>query len=129
MPSIDLMGHRILIVEDEALIALDLASAFEDAGAIVSMATTLAEGLHRVEEAGLSAAVLDYGLRDGDCDALCTRLTARGIPFVFHSGFAHSGISQYNAVLIPKPADPITIVAAVHNQLRLELAAPLAAAL
>jgi DNA-binding response OmpR family regulator len=122
MAPMDLMGRRILIVEDEALIAIDLASAFEDAGATVSIAASLAQGVLLVEEAGLSAAVLDYGLRDGDCDTLCTRLTARGIPFVFHSGFAHCGIGRHLAVVVPKPADPATVVSAIKNQLRLQLA-------
>jgi CheY-like chemotaxis protein len=40
-----------------------------------------------VEQDGLSGAVLDYGLRSEDGDALCERLKQRDIPFIFRSGY------------------------------------------
>jgi DNA-binding response OmpR family regulator len=116
----ELTGHHILIVEDEPLIAFDLATAFEDVGATVAIATSLSEGVQRVEDAALSAAVLDYGLQDGDCDVLCTRLASRGIPFIFHSGFSHHGLRKHHVELFSKPADPMKIIAAIKNQLRLQ---------
>jgi PleD family two-component response regulator len=59
-----LHGRSILIVEDEPLIALDIAQAFEDAGAEIVVTSTLHHALVLVEHDGLSAAVLDHALHD-----------------------------------------------------------------
>ena len=83
-----LAGRLILIVEDEPLIALDLQSAFERAGAHVITTSALRNAVSLVEEDGLSAAVLDHALGDGNSSHLCERLTQRGIPFVIYSGFS-----------------------------------------
>ena len=69
-----LTGRSILIVEDEPLIALDIVRAFESAGARVLSTATLRQALVFVESNGLSAAVLDHGLSDGDSSKLCERL-------------------------------------------------------
>ena len=57
-----LHGRSILIVEDEPLIAFDLAQAFENAGAEIVVTYTLHHALVLVEHDGLSAAVLDHPL-------------------------------------------------------------------
>ena len=66
--SARLAGRRILIVEDEALLALDLAMSFEDAGAeVVGPAGNLQAGLRAVEREGpIDAAVLDVDLHGKD---------------------------------------------------------------
>jgi CheY-like chemotaxis protein len=57
---------RILIVEDEALIAMVLADSLEDGGhEVVGPATTMAEALALCEAAPPELAVLDVNLRDG----------------------------------------------------------------
>ena len=86
MQSTSLAGRSILIVEDEPLIALDIVDAFQKVGAITLTARTVADAIHLVEEDGLSAAVIDFGLRDGDADPICGRLQERAIPFILHSG-------------------------------------------
>jgi DNA-binding NtrC family response regulator len=110
MQNTSLAGRSILVVEDEPLIALAIANAFEGAGAQVKSAHTLADAKHLVEVDGLSAAVLDFGLRDGDADPLVDRLTARGIPFLLHSGYAHVGDAYRAGIVVPKPADPSALV-------------------
>jgi DNA-binding response OmpR family regulator len=82
MEGTSLAGRSILIVEDEPLIALDIVDAFKRVGAVTVSARTLAEAIQMVEHDGLSAAVLDFGLRDGDTEVVCGRLTEREIPFV-----------------------------------------------
>ena len=62
MASTNLAGRSILIVEDEPLIALDIVAAFAKVGALAFNARTLTEALQMVEQVGLSAAVLDFGL-------------------------------------------------------------------
>ena len=76
-----LASRSVLIVEDEPLIVLDIAAAFENAGAVVLTALSLSDAFRLVEEDGLSAAVVDFGLGDGNGDVLCGRLVERGILF------------------------------------------------
>jgi CheY-like chemotaxis protein len=118
MPSTGLAGRSILLVEDEPLIALDICAALEKAGAAVLAARSLADALHHVERDGLSAAVVDFGLADGDADALCVRLEQRHIPFILHSGYSHYGPACHGGVVIPKPADSATLVGALVGLLR-----------
>lgn len=87
MQSTCLAGRSILIAEDQPLIALDIVVAFQSAGALVLMGRSLDGALELVEHDGLSAAVLDFGLGDGDAGAVCGRLKERDIPFILHSGY------------------------------------------
>jgi DNA-binding response OmpR family regulator len=105
-----LVGRSILIVDDEALIAFDLQAYFERAGARVTITNTLGKALALVEEDGLSAAVLDHTLGDGDSSQLCERLTKRGIPFVIYSGFSETEGASKHAPHVSKPASPELLI-------------------
>lgn len=110
MQSTSLAGRSILIVEDEPLIALDIVTAFQKVGAITLPARTIADAIRLVEHDGLSAAVLDFGLRDGEADAICGRLHERAIPFILHSGYTHGPDAGRGGTVVPKPADPAVLV-------------------
>jgi DNA-binding response OmpR family regulator len=118
VPNTGLAGRTILIVEDEPLIALDIRAAFELVGADVVTASTLVGAIDLVEQDGLSGAVLDFGLRDGDADALCRRLRQRAIPFILHSGYTHLGATCDGGIVIPKPAQPEALVDALLKVLQ-----------
>ena len=76
---------NILIVEDEALIALDLAMTLEDAGADISgPCMTVANALAKAGDVDL--AVLDVDLRGEDVFPVADRLLLSGTPFIFHTG-------------------------------------------
>ena len=117
MEAVSLLGRSVLIVEDEPLIALDIALEFEKVGAFVLTAHSLAEATELVERDGLAAAVMDFGLGDGNAEALCARLNGRGIPFVLHSGYSHHGPGCSAGVVVPKPANPSALIAAVCQML------------
>ena len=104
MQRATLAGRSILVVEDEPLIALDITQELEDAGAAVTTTNTLEHALILVEHDGLSGAILDHGLRDGDSSLLCKRLTERGIPFMLYSGFPLVDGCCSGAVHMTKPA-------------------------
>jgi DNA-binding NtrC family response regulator len=112
-----LSGRSILLVEDEPLIALDIAQAFKRVGATVVPARSLADAKRLVEQDDLSAAVVDFGLGDGDADALCARLNERAVPFVLHSGYSHVDNAYSSHVVVPKPAKPATLIDAVSRLL------------
>ena len=86
-----LSGRTVLIVEDEPLIALDIVNGFKRAGAAVAFARSLADARSRVEHGGICAAIVDFGLGDGDANELCVQLSQKHVPFVLHSGYTHTG--------------------------------------
>jgi DNA-binding response OmpR family regulator len=68
-----LAGRVILIIEDETLIAIDIKETFEEAGAKVIIAPTVAAALMAIQEPGLSGAIVDHALGDGDSSEICER--------------------------------------------------------
>jgi DNA-binding response OmpR family regulator len=113
-----LAGRTILIVEDEPLISLDIVTTFRSAGATAVAARSLAEAHRLVERKDLSAAVLDFGLGDGDAEQLCHRLTERHVPFVLHSGYSHTTAAFRTGVSVPKPARCDDLIRAVLDLLQ-----------
>jgi DNA-binding response OmpR family regulator len=118
MQGTSLAGRSILIVEDEPLIALDIVTAFKNAGAVALAARSLAEASRLVEHDGLSAAIVDFGLGDHGASALCVRLEQRCIPFILHSGYTHHGPACRGGIVVPKPAHPATLIQTVVALLR-----------
>lgn len=115
--NIKIAGHIILIVEDEPLIALELFSAFERAGATVKLSRVLADALELIESGEISAAVLDHSLPDGGTQMLCDELLRRSIPFVHYTGQTKVEGACQTAPLIPKPSKSADIVATVASLL------------
>jgi DNA-binding response OmpR family regulator len=108
-----LAGRSILVVEDEPLISLDMAAVFESAGAKVLPARNVAEALGLIEQAGVSAAVLDFGLGGESVSTLCGHLRERGIPFMFYTGNGDVQGSYPGTVVVEKPASGKTLVTAM----------------
>ena len=115
-PSLE--GRSILIVEDEPLIVMDITQQFEVTGAALTTTNTLKHALILVEHDGLSGAILDHALPDGDSSELCTRLKGRGIPFMIYSGFEKVEGACAGAPHLSKPATPEMIVAAMVELIR-----------
>jgi DNA-binding response OmpR family regulator len=112
-----LSGRTILIVEDEPLIALCIVDIFRAAGASIEVAPSLAAAQELVENYSISAAVVDFGLGDGDAHELCDQLNHKHVPFVLHSAYLASGICCVPDAVVPKPADPKKLVEAVGHLL------------
>ena len=116
--SAALVGHKILIVEDEPLIALDLRTALEAAGAEVVYATS-AQAHEAVTQPKLSAAVLDARPGSDDHRPIARRLRQEGVPFLFYSTHAPEDVTTVRgAPVILKPEHPAEIVGAVVLLLR-----------
>lgn len=95
--STNLKGRRLLVVEDDYMIAADLANSLEELGIdVIGPAGSVEDALELVERQGarLDAAVLDINLREERVYPVANALAARGIPFVFTTG--------YDAVAIPE---------------------------
>jgi DNA-binding response OmpR family regulator len=116
MGKADLSGRSILVLEDEPLIALDIAESLKSAGANVITAGQLSVALRRAADSDLSAAVLDYKLNDGDTAELCRLLKDRRVPFLFYSGYSGDDFVRRqwpDVIIIEKPAVADKISAAV----------------
>jgi CheY-like chemotaxis protein len=100
-----LAGKRVLVVEDEALIAMMVADMLADLGAIVvGPAGTIEQGLALAKAEALDAALLDINVREQRIDPVAETLRARAIPMVFATGYGQAGAdASFGAPVIDKP--------------------------
>ena len=87
-------GRRVLIVEDESLVAMLLETILEDMGCVpVGPAATVDEGLDMATgHAPLDAALLDVNVAGRQVFPIAEALKARGVPFVFSTGYGEGGL-------------------------------------
>jgi len=82
-------GVRVLLVEDDFLILMDLEDMLSAAGAkVIAECRNVEDALEKVEddELEVEVAVLDMRLGDESAAPVARRLAERGVPFVFYSG-------------------------------------------
>lgn len=114
-----LRGKRVLIVEDEAVLAMDIAFTFEDEGAdVVGPCHTLDEALSVLEGdiVEIDAAVLDVHVHGREVFPVARRLRDAGVPFLFHTGQAtFEELSELfpGATVCTKPIMPEDLAARV----------------
>jgi hypothetical protein len=99
-----LAGMRILIAEDEFLLADDLAQFFASVGAtVLGPASDVAAARVHLDHA--DAAVLDINLKDGTVFPIADELFLRGVPFVFFSGMDAGSVPERFRFVgsLPKP--------------------------
>jgi DNA-binding response OmpR family regulator len=90
-----LAGRRILVVEDEFLIALDLEDALGELGCeIVGPAATVSDAMRLVEAKPPDAAVLDVRLVDGSTAPIALELRRRGVPFLVLTGYERQQVGD-----------------------------------
>jgi CheY-like chemotaxis protein len=83
-PPGKLAERRFLVVEDEPLVALDIADDLEETGAEVVASTGSArEALERIQSEVLDAVLLDANLHGSPADEVAAALTRRKMPFLF----------------------------------------------
>lgn len=88
MTDDSLSGRRVLVVEDEMLIAVEIEDTLTALGCeIVGPTGKLEEALELADDDGLDAAILDVTIRGGKVFPVAEKLLARGVPFVLASGY------------------------------------------
>jgi CheY-like chemotaxis protein len=111
--TMGLNGRRILVVEDEALIAMLVEDALLDAGAdVLGPAATVEEALALFESGAPEAAVLDINLAGQVSTPVADLLAERGVPFVVATGYGAAGLPDRHqgAPVLAKPYDPQELV-------------------
>ena len=89
-----LAGRRILVVEDEALVAMLIEDTLTDLGCeVVGPVATIAEALEMVRGGAVDGATLDINLGGEEAYAVAETLEARGIRFLLMSGYAPENLS------------------------------------
>lgn len=116
-----LRGRHVLIVEDEYLLAEDLRMTLERFGAeVLGPVPSVGEAMASVaDHPELDGAVLDMNLRGNMVFPVADMLTARGVPFLFTTGYAISAIPDRYADVtrFEKPFDPEAVAAELAKRL------------
>ena len=116
-----LRGARVLVVEDDALLLMELESILQDAGAeIVACCRNVTDGLTAVEQKPLAAAILDVRIGQGTIAPIARRLSNCGTPFLCYTGQVENdpALAEWSDhTVLTKPARPAAIVAAVVHLL------------
>lgn len=111
-----LKGKRILVVEDQPLLAMEIAGQLEDAGVcVIGPVGNVAAASNLIEQYRLDGALLDANLAGKPVGEIAAALAHNNIPFVFVSGYNRASLPKaFDAVeLLSKPFDANRLLAAV----------------
>ena len=112
-----LHGKRILVIEDEPLVAMDVESTLATAGCkVVGPAATLERAKLLIEESDCDAVLLDVNLAGQPVDELATLLTRKNRPFAFVTGYGREALPSgfRGAVVLGKPFGADQLLATVE---------------
>lgn len=113
-------ARRVLLVEDEPIVAIALQDILEDLGyEVVGPAFRLARALELAGSETFDAAILDVNMGDGDSYGVADRLRARGIPYLFATGYGAAGLEpgHEETVVLQKPYREAQVAEALERLL------------
>lgn len=108
----DVVGLRLLVVEDEMLIAMTIEDALTDLGCVViGPASSVTKAMDLLKGENIDGAILDLNLKGEQALPVAQALHERGTPFFFLTGYGSTGVSEatFNAPTLPKPFDPAAL--------------------
>lgn len=109
---------RVLVVEDEALLAMMVEDVLDAAGwSVAAAAASVPDALRAVERGGFDIALLDINLAGHPVFPVADALLARGLPLVFASGYGAEGLREdlRHLPVIAKPFSPDQLVASLRQ--------------
>lgn len=114
-----LSGKRVLVLEDEAMIAAMVEEMLADLGAVVvGPAGTIERGLSLANAEQLDAALLDVNIRSARVDPVAAVLVSRGVPIVFATGYGQSAVDRSTcAPILEKPYTQEKLASALREAL------------
>jgi len=117
-PVAKLSACRILVVEDEPIVALEVVGILEQQGAtVVGPAGSLAVARRLIADSQIDCAVLDVHLGDESVAPLVRELDELKIPFVFATGYPEGDMSPLWRAhpIVRKPMNPPELIHAVTS--------------
>ena len=100
---------RILIVEDEPLVSLQLQTDLEELGHLCRTAPDVATSWKLVESDGFDAALLDFNLGHETSTPIADLLNEKNIPFAFTTGYTDSALLPERLRSRPRLSKPFLI--------------------
>jgi PAS domain S-box-containing protein len=116
-----LSGKRILLVEDEPLVSMDIEAHLTAAGCTVTgLASNITEAKQLINQADYDAALVDANLEGHPVDEIATLLRNGNCPFAFVSGYGREALPHgfRDAMLLSKPFSKDRLLATVESLLR-----------
>jgi HAMP domain-containing protein/two-component sensor histidine kinase len=110
--SLAMGGNRILVVEDEPLVAMNLSTSLAELGFhVVGPYSTLAKAAAAAAETEVDAALLDVNLSGKVVYPVAEILASKNVPFAFITGYGTAALpDKYaNAPVLQKPIDNETL--------------------
>lgn len=127
LAHVPLAGRRVLILEDEALISLELEQAVKSLGCdVVGPAATAGAALELIRRSAPDLAILDVNLSGHTSDRVVRALRALEIPFIYCTGYtkpADARTARWTEEIVNKPFDPEALASAFRRTLRTRVAA------
>lgn len=108
----DFVGLRLLVVEDEMLIAMTIEDVLTDLGCtVIGPASSVAKAMDLLTKEEIDGAILDLNLKGEQALPVAEALHKRGTPFFFLTGYGSTASNQllFDAPTLPKPFDPVSL--------------------
>ena len=114
-----MLSRLCLILEDEPLIAMDVADAFESAGyALLGPFATCSTALSALETQTPSIAIVDLLVKDGSCAPVFAKLRSLGVPTIIYTGRPAASRADFSeATWVSKPCAPESLIEAAEQLL------------
>ena len=115
--QLSLKGKRILVIEDEPLVSMDMELSLSAAGCeVIGPAGTIEDAKLLVEDANYDAALVDANLSGHPIDELAALLTQKNCPFAFVTGYGREALPRgfREGVMLGKPFSQDQLLAIVE---------------
>lgn len=112
---------NVLVVEDESLVAMYIEDILDELGHnAVAVVGRMESALVQAEHADIDIAILDINLHGARTFPVAEKLAARGVPFVFATGYGAAGLEEAWAdrPVLQKPFQLEEMRAAIATALR-----------
>ena len=119
--------RRVLVIEDEALVAMLIEDMIHDSGdEMVGSACRLSDALVLAQETQADVALLDINLGGALAYPVADVLRERGVPIVFTSGYGSAGLIErfQDCPILDKPFDQHSLEQAIGMVMRSRAASP-----
>lgn len=113
-------GRRVLLVEDELVLAWSLGDMIKElGGTVAATAARVKTALEFIGRTEIDLAILDINLNDERVDPVAEKLSGRGVPIIFATGYGQAGVGAKfkNWPTINKPYNKKELVGAVETAL------------